>query len=219
MELACRLERELLRLTRNRLPREWSGLGAVAGCGTITELVLRVRCVGDDSDLLIDALLAVETAVEVADLVIEVAAVPLARRRSGRDRERFESMLTELALVIAEARRAESIESVRRRLPLLLDRSWDRVRRSPSGFPAVVAESLDHLSDGLDPYEGVLDRHVVEQLRARLAETAMASVGVVRAWNSAVILLDREDRSAADRDRLKYACRILRRLEVGDAAA
>ena len=63
-------------------------------------------------------------------------------------------MLTELALVIAEARRAWSIASVRRRLLLLLDRSWDRARRSPSSFRAVAAESLDHVSDGLDPKRG-----------------------------------------------------------------
>ena len=92
VDLADRLERELWRCTRGGVPEQWREGCRLLGCASSAELVARVRCIGADSDVLVDALVAVVERVEVAALVLEVAAVPLARARCGRDRERFPSL-------------------------------------------------------------------------------------------------------------------------------
>ena len=152
-------------------------------------------------------------------LVLAVAAAPLARARCGRDRDRCDLLLTEFALVVAEARVDRPV-SVRHRLSLLLDRSWDRVRRArPSGFAPVDPDDLDRTGAFADPFARVLDRDLLDGVRARLERDADAGVALVRAWNSALELYDREGRSEAERDRWKYVRRVLRRLDVDDSAA
>ncbi len=220
MDLANRLERELARCTRDRVPHEWRDHDCLAACATVSELVRRVRRVGPNSDALVDALLAVEERRDEATLIVEVASLPLARARCAGDRDRFESLLGELAIVVAEARLAALDGSMRHRLPLLLDRAWDRVRRPRlSMFLLAGTEVLERVADCDDAFDAMLDRLVLEDLRGRLGAGGAASAGLVRAWNSVVVLLEREDRTAAERDRWKYARRVLRRLDVGDTAA
>ena len=219
VDLADRLERELWRCIRGGVPEQWRDGRSLSTCASTAELVVRVRRVGADSDVLVDDLLAVVERVEVATLVLEVAAVPLARSRCGRDRERFELLLTELAVVIAEARIDPPV-SVRHRLSLLLDRAWDRVRRArPAGFTPADPDVLDRVACDDDGFAGVLDRFVLDDVRARLERDGEVGVGLVRAWNSALELYDVEGRTEAERDRWKYVRRVLRRLDVDDSAA
>jgi hypothetical protein len=220
MDLADRLERELWRCTRDGIPEEWRGSWHLSTCPSTAEMVARVRRIGVESDVLVDDLLTVGGRVDVATLVLAVAAAPLARARCGRDRDRCELLLTEFALVVAEARIDRPV-SVRHRLSLLLDRSWDRVRRArPSGFAPVDPDDLDRTGLVTDPFERVLDRGLLDGVRARLERDADAGgVSLVRAWNSALELYDREGRSEAERDRWKYVRRALRRLDVDDSAA
>jgi hypothetical protein len=180
-----------------------------------------VRRIGVESDVLVDDLLEVGGRVDVATLVLAVAATPLARAQCGRDRDRdrCDLLLTEFALVVAEARVDRPV-SVRHRLSLLMDRSWDRVRRArPSGFAPVDPDELDRTGLVADPFAGVLDRAMLHGVRTRLDRDAEAGVALVRAWNSALELYDREGRSEAERDRWKYVRRMLRRLDVDDPAA
>lgn len=219
MDLADRLERELWRCTRGGIPEEWQGSRHLAECSSAEELVGRVRRIGVESDVLVDDLLAVSERSEVASLVLAVAAAPLARARCGRDRDRCDLLLTEFALAVAEARVDRPV-SVRHRLSLLLDRSWDRVRRArPSGFAPVDPDDLDRTGALADPFARVLDRDFLDGVRARLERDAEAGVALVRAWNSALELYDREGRSEVERDRWKYVRRVLRRLDVDDFAA
>ena len=219
MDLADRLERELWRCTRGGIPEGWQGSRHLAACPSAGELVERVRRIGVESDVLVDDLLAVSERPEVASLVLAVAAAPLARARCGRDRDRCDLLLTEFALAVAEARVDRPV-SVRHRLSLLLDRSWDRVRRArPSGFAPVDPVELDRTGAVADPFARVLDRDFLDGVRARLERDADAGVALVRAWNSALELYDREGRSEAERDRWKYVRRVLRRLDVDDSAA
>ncbi len=219
MDLADRLERELWRCTRDGVPEEWRGSWHLSRCSSTAELVARVRRIGVESDVLVDDLLAVGARVDVATLVLAVAAVPLARARCGRDRDRCELLLTEFALVVAEARVDRQV-SVRHRLSLLLDRSWDRVRRArPSGFAPIDPDDLERTGLSADPFAGVLDRELLHGVRTRLERDGDAGVALVRAWNSALELYDREGRSEAERDRWKYVRRVLRRLDVDDSAA
>jgi hypothetical protein len=219
MDLADRLERELWRCTRDGVPEEWRGSWHLSRCPSTAEMVARVRRIGVESDVLVDDLLAVGERVEVATLVLAVAAAPLARARCGRDRDRCESLLTEFALVVAEARVDRPV-SVRHRLSLLLDRSWDRVRRArPSGFAPIDPDDLERTGLSADPFAGVLDRELLHGVRTRLERDGDAGVALVRAWNSALELYDREGRSEAERDRWKYVRRVLRRLDVDDSAA
>lgn len=219
VDLADRLERELWRCTRGGVPEQWRDGRRLSTCASTAELVARVRRIGADSDVFVDDLLAVVERVDVATLVLEVAAVPLARARCGRDRERFELLLTELALVIAEARIDPPV-SVRHRLALLSDRAWDRVRRSrPSGFTPADPEVLGRVACDDAGFAGVLDRFVLDDVRARLERGGEVGVGLVRAWNSALELYDVEGRTESERDRWKYVRRVLRRLDVDDSAA
>ena len=220
MDLADRLERELWRCTRGGIPEEWQESRHLAACSSAEELVGCVRRIGVESDVLVDDLLAVSERPEVASLVLAVAAAPLARARCGRDRDRCDLLLTEFALAVAEARVDRPV-SVRHRLSLLLDRSWDRVRRArPSGFAPVDPDDLDRIGAFADPFARVLDRDLLDGVRARLERDAdSGGVGLVRAWNSALELYDREGRSEAERDRWKYVRRVLRRLDVDDSAA
>ncbi|MTA13244.1 MAG: hypothetical protein F2534_11645 [Actinobacteria bacterium] len=219
MDLADRLERELWRCARGGIPEEWQGSQRLAACSSAEELVARVRRIGVESDVLVDDLLAVSDLPEVATLVLAVAAAPLARARCGRDRDRCDLLLTEFALAVSEAR-VDRPMSVRHRLSLLLDRSWDRVRRArPHGFAPVDPDELDRTGVVADPFAGVLDRDVLDSVRARLERDADAGIALVRAWNSALELYDREGRSEAERDRWKYVRRLLRRLDVDDSAA
>lgn len=219
MDLADRLERELWRCTRGGVPEEWQGSWRLAACSSAEELVARVRRIGVESDVLVDDLLAVRDLPEVATLVLAVAAAPLARARCGRDRDRCDLLLTEFALAVSQAR-VDRPMSVRHRLSLLLDRSWDRVRRArPPGFAPVDPDELDRAGVVADPYARVLDRDLLHGVRARLKRDADAGVALVRAWNSALELYDREGRSEAERDRWKYVRRVLRRLDVDDSAA
>ncbi len=219
MDLADRLERELWRCTRDGVPEEWRGSWHLARCPSMAEVVARVRRIGVESDVLVDDLLAVAERVDVATLGLAVAAAPLARARCGRDRDRCELLLTEFALVVAEARVDRPV-SVRHRLSLLLDRSWDRVRRArPSGFAPVEPEELDRIGHRADPFAGVLDREMLHGVRTRLERDADSGAALVRAWNSALELYDREGRSEAERDRWKYVRRVLRRLDVDGSAA
>jgi hypothetical protein len=219
MDLADRLERELWRCTRGGIPEGWKGSRHLAACSSAEELVGRVRRIGVESDVLVDDLLAVSERPEVASLVLAVAAVPLARARCGRDRDRCDLLLTEFALAVAEARVDRPV-SVRHRLSLLVDRAWDRVRRArPSGFVPVDPDDLDRTGAVADPFARVLDRDFLDGVRARLERDADAGISLVRAWNSALELYDREGRSESERDRWKYVRRVLRRLDVDDSAA
>lgn len=219
MDLADRLERELWRCTRGGVPEAWKGSRHLAVYPSVEELVERVRRIGVESDVLVDDLLAVSERPEVASLVLAVAAAPLARARCGRDRDRCDLLLTEFALAVAEARVDRPV-SVRHRLSLLLDRSWDRVRRArPSGFAPVDPVDLDRIGAVADPFARVLDRDLLDGVRARLERDADAGAALVRAWNSALELYDRDGRSEAERDRWKYVRRVLRRLDVDDCAA
>lgn len=219
MDLADRLERELWRCTRDGVPEEWRGSWHLSRCPSMAEVVALVRRIGVESDVLVDDLLAVGERVDVATLVLAVAAAPLARARCGRDSDRCELLLTEFALVVAEARVDRPV-SVRHRLSLLLDRSWDRVRRArPSGFAPVDPEELSRTGLVADPFARVLDRDLLDGVRTRLERDAEAGVALVRAWNSALELYDRDGRSEAERDRWKYVRRVLRRLDVDDSAA
>ena len=179
----------------------------------------RVRRIGVESDVLVDDLLAVSERPDVATLVLAVAAAPLARARCGRDRDRCDLLLTEFALAVAEARVDRPV-SARHRLSLLLDRSWDRVRRArPSGFAPVDPEELSRTGLVADPFARVLDREMLHGVRTQLERDAEAGVALVRAWNSALELYDREGRSEAERDRWRYVRRVLSRLDVDDSAA
>lgn len=219
MDLADRLERELWRCARGGIPEEWQESLRLAACSSTEELVARVRRIGVESDVLVDDLLAVSDLPEVATLVLAVAAAPLARARCGRDRDRCDLLLTEFALAVSEAR-VDRPMSVRHRLSLLLDRSWDRVRRArPPGFAPVDPDELDRAGVVADPYALVLDRDLLHGVRARLERDADAGIALVRAWNSALELYDREGRTEAERDRWKYVRRVLRRLDVDDSAA
>jgi hypothetical protein len=219
MDLADRLERELWRCTRDGVPEEWRGSWHLSRCPSTEEMVALVRRIGVESDVLVDDLLAVGERVDVATLVLAVAAAPLARARCGRDRDRCDLLLTEFALVVAEARVDRPV-SVRHRLSLLLDRSWDRVRRArPSGFAPIDPDDLDRTGLVADPFAGVLDREMLHGVRTQLERDGEAGVALVRAWNSALELYDREGRSEAERDRWKYVRRVLRRLDVDDSAA
>ena len=64
-----------------------------------------------------------------------------------------------------------------------------------------------------------MNRVALDEVRRSLASSGAGYRSVVRAWNTAVGLVDKEDRSADERVQLKYARRVLRRCATPELVA
>jgi hypothetical protein len=121
-----------------------------------------------------------------------------------------------MAIVIADAAVSGLPPSRRRLANVLLDRAWAQVRlparrvREP-----VVADPVEFgwrlVDPGPDPADVAVGRVALEGLVRSMATAAPWQATTVRAWNTAVALAGLEQRSYAERNRMKYARKVLRR--------
>ena len=223
MDIFLMLDREILRAAKVGVPRSWLKDPRLAGPASAAAMASTVRAIGRESDELIEALLAVTEGRELADCIIVASMVGLVRSRCGRGPIPPEDLLAEVAISVAETRRDGVPATDRHLINVMLDRAWDRARapHQRSRATTVVASDLVErlaVEDG-DAERMVLNRVALAHFRDQLRADEECSPAAVRAWNSAVELIDIPRKSRVQLDRWKYARQQLRRHGSPDLAA
>lgn len=223
MDIFLMLDREVLRASASRLPNSWRRDQRLAGHASASAMVATARAIGAESDEVVDALLSVSDHRELADCIIVAATVGLVRARCRRGPIPPEELLAEVAISVAECRRDGAPATERHLVNVLVDRAWDRARGpyQRSQCVTVVASDLVErfaVADG-DVERLALNRVALLEFRERLRVDAGRSPAAVRAWNSAVELIDVPHKSRVQLDRWKYARQQLRRHGSPDLAA
>lgn len=223
MDIFLMLDREVLRASASRLPDAWRRDPRLAGHPSASAMAATARAIGVDSDAVVGALLSVSDHRELADCIIVAATVGLVRARCGRGPVPPEDLLAEVAITVAETRRDGVPETGRHLINVMLDRAWDRARaphQRSRGTTVVASDLVERLAveDG-DAERMVLNRVALAHFREQLRADEERSPAAVRAWNSAVELIDIPRKSRVQLDRWKYARQQLRRHGSPDLAA
>lgn len=210
--LCCRVEEHIVEI--GALPSSWS-FEEFDDIGSLVELAHEIRRIGPRSDSLVRSLLSVGNDDLVAEVVISAAHPMLHCRCAGRPGLTVDDLTTELALAVASVRHDGVPDTGRHLLNVLVDMAWGQARKPLRRVvvPTVDAARVGHLLVSLDRHpEDVLDGVALEAFRDGLAAASSSQRGLVRCWNSAVDLGLRDERSQAERYRLKYARSQLRRI-------
>ncbi|MCU1395342.1 MAG: hypothetical protein JWM34_3770 [Ilumatobacteraceae bacterium] len=214
-----------LRLDHPRsCPTDWIGDPVLGRLSSMQNVIATVRELDGESDTVVHALLTRGPGDGIAAAVLIVGFIPFTISRCRGRQELIDELAGELAIVIGEFM-ARGVPSTDRRLVnLVVDRAWDRLRagtrRSGRTVPVDPAEvTFSDESDWGDPERVAINRVVLNEFRDDLVRTATYRRPVVEAWNSAVVLVDRQNRTCSEQDRWKYARRQLRRRAWPDIAA
>lgn len=201
---------------RSDVLARWSQDPVLSHYRSVDELIDNIRSLGTASDVAIHALVDVAAVDNRAVAALVVALLPLALSRCAGSRDRVDELIGELAIVIADAAVSGLPPSRRRLANVLLDRAWAQVRlparrvREP-----VVADPVEFgwrlVAPGPDPADVAVGRVALEGLVRSMARAEPWQATTVRAWNTAVALAGLEQRSYAERTRMKYARKVLRR--------
>ena len=223
MDIFLMLDREVLHASAIRMPTSWARDPRLAGHASASAMAAAARAIGVDSDQVVDALLSVSEHRELADCIIVASMVGLVRSRCGRGPIPPEDLLAEVAISVAETRRDGVPATDRHLINVMLDRAWDRVRaphQRSRGANVVASDLVERLAveDG-DAERMVLNRVALAHFRDQLRADEECSPAAVRAWNSAVELIDVPRKSRVQLDRWKYARQQLRRHGSPDLAA
>ena len=223
MDVFLMLDREVLRASAVRLPTSWMRDPRLAGHASASAMVATARAIGTDSDAVVYALLSASDNRELADCIIVASMVGLVRARCGRGPIPPEELLAEVAISVAETRRDGMPATDRHLINVMLDRAWDRARapqQRSQGMTVVASDLVERLAveDG-DVERVVLNRVALANFRDQLRADEECSPAAVRAWNSAVELIDVPRKSRVQLDRWKYARQQLRRHGSPDLAA
>jgi hypothetical protein len=185
----------------------------------IEDVIGAIRNCDARSDCVLAALIEFGPSDTAASVTILAALLRLRAARCRGVPERVDALAGELALVLAEAWRRELPRSPGRRLAnVMADRAWGRVRAAERKGRWLQAVPMDSgsverrvISFALD--EAVVTAVAVEQFRSALERSDETGRGrqVVRAWDAAVELAERDDRTGAERNRWQHARRVLRR--------
>lgn len=220
----CRLLDAKVR--RSAALNDWACEPELACVRSVDEVIDRVRHLDAESDQVLGALLRVGGRDRRAVEVVVVALLPLVLSRCGRSvvRSRVDEVVGELALVVAQATEGGVTASGRRVANVLVDRAWAEVRRPSRRLAQPVPADPTNLGHVLvdrepDPADVAVQRVELEALMRSLAQAGPAQAKTIRAWNTAVALADLERRSEAERYRLKYARKVLRRAFGPDLVA
>jgi len=201
---------------RSNVLARWSQDRVLSRYRRLDDLIGDIRSLGDASDVAVHALVAAAAADDRAVATLVVALLPLSLSRCAGSRDRVDELIGELAIVIGEAAISGLPPSRRRRANVLLDRAWAQVR-----LPArrvrhpVVADPVEFdwrlVDPGPDPADLAVGRVALEGLMRSMACADAWQATTVRAWNTAVALAGVDQRSYAQRIRMKYARKVLRR--------
>jgi hypothetical protein len=197
---------------------DWAHEPELGSLSSIDEVIDQVRQLDANSDALLAALLRLAGDDRRAVAVVIVALLPLALGRCGRSAVggRADDLVAELALVVAEASECGLDGSTRRVANVLLDRAWAELRRPARRIteptPADPTDLARFVVDAQpDPADLALARVQLDGLLHTLATAGPAQAKTIRAWNTAVALAERDERSEAERYQLKYARKVIRR--------
>jgi hypothetical protein len=220
----CRLlEADLDRERAGRLPPSWTQDPTLGLCHSVDDVLRDVRRLDARSDQLLAALIDRGLSDKRAVSVVIVALLPLVLARCTGGRTQVDELIGELAIVIAEAAAGELAPSGRRVANRLVDRAWGRVRlparRVCRPLPIDPIEMDLRAGRGLDPADVAALRVDLERSVRWLSVAGPAYGATVRAWNTAVDLVDADSRTPSELSRLKHARRVLRRSRVADLVA
>lgn len=206
------------------LPRRWRADSRLVGLLTVRDVISAIRDCDARSDRVLTALVEFGPSDTSAPVTILAALLRLRAARCRGVQERVDALAGELALVLAEAWRGELPRPSGRRLAnVMADRAWGRVRaaeRRGRWLQAVPIDSggLERLVVSRAPDDAVATAVAVQQFRTTLDrnDDTERVRQVVRAWDAAVELSDRDDRTGAERNRWQYSRRVLRRYVTVD---
>ena len=219
MRTSEHLDAEFRRLAERPSPRGWRLQPPDGRRRTLGELAGAVRPLGRESDELVRRLIVVDDDRDLAAMVIVVGLMPLVLARGARDRNIVDDLLTELVLVIGNARVVAFDDDAERVGGLLVDRAADRLRwrrRRPRHEVAVAPQHLlwDRASAALGPEDLALDRVYLDDMRRVLSRSGPNGTRLVRSWDVAVSLADqwmaRPALTGRPREQYKYAVERLR---------
>jgi hypothetical protein len=215
VDVCCSLEAEV---RQSRALADWAHEPEVGRFSSIDEVIDRIRQLDVHSDELLAVLLRLVRGDRRAVAVMIVGLLPLALGRCGRSAVggRADDLVAELALAIVDASERGLEGSTRRIANVLLDRAWAELRRparriteptpaDPTDLARIVVDA------GPDPADFALARVQLDGVLRMLATAGRAQSKTIRAWNTAVALAERDERSEAERYQLKYARKVLRR--------
>jgi hypothetical protein len=201
---------------RSNVLARWSQDCVLSRYRRVDDLIGDVRGLGSASDAAVRALVGAAAADNRAVATLIVALLPLSLSRCAGLRDRVDELIGELAIVIADAAVSGFPPSHRRVANVVLDRAWAQVRlparrvREP-----LVADPVEFgwrlMDPGPDPADVAVGRVAFEGLVRSMASAEAWQATTVRAWNTAVALAGLEQRSYAQRIRMKYARKVLRR--------
>jgi hypothetical protein len=217
----CRnLDHTVRILRKQALPDDWVCNPQLDGMASIDELVAAIRRLDERSDVVLRALLAVDSHRQIASELILAALVPFVLTRCVGRRDRVDDFLAELAIVIGEERETGVLRSTTRRVGnQLLDRAWGRVRLPERRAHRPVAVDPVRLHRRLlavepDPADVAIDRVELAAAGQLAASCRLSDAAVNRAWKTAVRLIDVDGRTERERQQLNYARKILRQAIV-----
>ena len=201
------------------LPLPWRLDERFEGLATIEEMISIVRDLGDESDRVLGALVERGPLDQSASVVVLAALLRLGLARCRGNRERVDAFAAELAVVLGEAWAGEMPVSRRRLGSVMVDRAWGRVRAAERKGRWLHPVDLDQVADTIaghvpSPEDTVVTRVAVEEIRRALGsasdDDSAGTAMVVRAWDTAVRLVDQAERSQRERNQWRYARTVLR---------
>ena len=223
MDVCTCLESELFSAFRYTIPPRWRLDPCLAEFESLRDVVAAIKILDGRSDEIVTALITNGRDDPVVVTVIVVASLPLLLARCAHDRDRVDELVGELAIVISEFDSRDFSGWPAKAASRLLDRAWGRIRvparRIPRLEPFDSLELSNHvIDDRADPERVAVNRVALQTVRHRLASSGRGYQSVVRAWNTTVGLVDKDDRSSAERVQLKYARQVLRRCPYPELA-
>ena len=194
------------------VPERWRSSPALESYSLIGEIERAVGRFDDESDKVVDALLAMPLDDPLVTPVLLSGVRRLIFLCRGRDRTLLNDLVTEAAIAIGELRRVRPAKARRRLAYVIVDRARDRQRATlrrqlavRSIDPLTVAESVPSCAPTVE--EVVLDRLTIELLHEQV--TASQDESLLRSRDSLIELVDEPRLTQAERDRWKYIRRRL----------
>jgi len=224
MSICIDLERQLFSRPRTVIPPDWIAASSSEWADPIEAVVRSIRRFGENSDRTLRAVLARPEQLELASEVVVVALTPFVLQRCRPDFHRADDVAVELALAAGEMSH-RGVPPIQRRLAnALLDRALDQHRfeeRRPRLMVSVDPVTITRRERvGVEsPESEALNRVALAGFRDQLLASPGANRAAIVAWNSALALVDQDQRTAAERNRWKYVRRQLRRHASPDLVA
>jgi hypothetical protein len=190
---------------------------------TVGEVVAIVRRVGARSDDALGQLLKLDDAAEASLIVVE-ALLPMMLPRAAGDNALLDDLMAEVVIVFHEMRDSGAGRTRARLANYIMDTAWDRCRRERRSQRRLVPVDSGAFADILASHDGEPERAAVNRVALvefdeRVRREGATDRVLLRSWNDALELSDRDRTTPAEQDRWKYVRRVLRRYAGPDLVA